>query len=107
MINILCYFNLVFFLTQIIQFVFLRKLDRKFPFPTISLFTDLILFIVSLYTGFWIQYKIQTNIEIEGISEKEKFYRILANLNSVIDEKFEYLLTIMISCIIMKIIDII
>ena len=53
-INLLCYFNLVFFLTQIIQFIFLRKLERKFPFPTISLFTDLILFVVSLYTGYWI-----------------------------------------------------
>lgn len=54
-IDILCYFNLMFFMTQIIQLIFLRKLDRTYPFPTISFFTDLTLFIISIFSINWMR----------------------------------------------------
>lgn len=68
-IDILCYFNLMFFITQIIQLIFLRKLDRTFPFPTISFFTDLTLFVVSIFSINWMRVNIFHNVEVEGIPE--------------------------------------
>ena len=67
LIYVLCYFNLMFFVTQIIQIIFLKKLDRTYTFPTIGFFSDLTLFVVSAYTLWYIQTEIMLDINVEGV----------------------------------------
>ena len=67
LIYVLCYFNLIFFVTQIIQIIFLKKLDRTYTFPTIGFFSDLTLFVVSAYTLWYIQTEIMLDINVEGV----------------------------------------
>ena len=62
-IYLLCWFNLMFFSAHVKQMIFLRKLDRVYPFPTIGFFTDLILFVLSVYTINWIQKNIRKGID--------------------------------------------
>jgi hypothetical protein len=49
-IHVLSYFNLMFFVAQLLQMIFLKKLDRVFAFPTIGFFSDLVLFVTSVFT---------------------------------------------------------
>lgn len=53
LISILCWFNMMYFLSQVLQIIFLTKIDRKYAFPTISIFTDIILFGTSLFNIYW------------------------------------------------------
>ena len=59
--------------------VFLKKLDRVFAFPTISFFSDLCLFIVSIFTIDWIQSNIKKGLSVSDLSEDDIFYRKMAN----------------------------
>ena len=79
LIRILCFFNLVFFFNQIMQAVFLKKVGRSYTFPTIGFFTDLILFITSIFTMQFITEKLCKDIGVEGISEEELYFRKLNN----------------------------
>jgi len=107
LIYILCFFNLMFFVAQIIQMVFLKKLDRKFEFPTLSFFSDCVLFVASIINIDWIRKNISKDLDHTGLSEEEIFFRKVANFNVIVDYKFEYLLAIMISCLIFKVLDLI
>lgn len=44
----------MFFISQILRFIFLSKTNRTFQFPTVSFFSDLILMLVSIYQIDWI-----------------------------------------------------
>ena len=107
MIYYLCFFNLMFFITQILQMIFLKKLDRVFAFPTISFFSDLILFVCSIITINWILNNINKDLADPLLTEQELYFRKLANFQQIIDYKFEYLLSVMISCLILKVLDLI
>jgi len=106
-INILCYFNLMFFLTDLIKMLFLKKIGRKFAFPTIGIMSNLVLFATSVFMIYWITTKVTSNVTYEGISEDELFYRKLANFKDNIEFKFEYLFSIMIACLITKLMELI
>jgi len=72
-INILCYFNLMFFLTDLIKMLFLKKIGRKFAFPTIGIMSNLVLFATSIFMIYWTTTKVRSNVSYEGISEEELF----------------------------------
>jgi len=97
----------MFFTAQILQMIFLKKLDRVFTFPTIGFFSDLLLFGTSIMTIDWIMKNIRRGLNYSDLDEEEIFYRKIANYQVIIDYKFEYLLAIMISCLILKVLDLI
>lgn len=85
--------------------IFLRKLNRVYVFPSLGIFTDAILFIFSIVTMQWITDKVQVNVNIEGVGEVENLQRMFSNFIDCIDEKLEYNLSIMITCLILRITD--
>lgn len=87
------------------QMVFLRKIKRVYTFPTIGLFSDLTLLIVSTYLILWINNNIMKNVNVPDISEDEKYFRILDNFEHNIDFKFEFIFSIIIVCLLYKILN--
>ena len=87
--------------------VFLRKIDRTYTFPTVSLFTDLTLFIVSIISIIWINNSITKNVNVPGISADEKYFRMIDNFEENIDFRFEFIFAIIIFCLLYKILDMI
>jgi hypothetical protein len=63
----LCIFNLTFFLQQIVSFLFTKKMNRFYYFPSLFHLSDLTLFISSLYIVFWIR-----TIALEDVSSAPK-----------------------------------
>ena len=51
--------------------VFLNKIERAYTFPTISLFTDIILFMVSVVNIYWVYYKITWNTHHAYLTDEE------------------------------------
>jgi len=103
----LCVLNCMFFISQILQFIFLRKIGRTYNFPTISFFTDLLLMIISIFTIQWVFTSVNRGVFVEGITTEEKHLRKVANLMENADFKFEYLFSGMIACLIWKILEIV
>lgn len=68
LIMVFCFFNCMFFISQILQIIFLKKIGRTYTFPTISLFTDAILLIFSVINIGWTVKYIQPNINVAGVS---------------------------------------
>jgi hypothetical protein len=97
----------MFFLTDLIKMLFLKKIGRKFAFPTIGIMSNLVLFATSVFMIYWITTKVTSNVHFDGITEDELFYRKLANFKDNIDFKFEYLFSIMIACLITKLMELI
>ena len=61
------------------QIIFLKKIERTYTFPTVALFTDMILFATSIICIFWIDNSITKNVKVNDISDDEKYFRILDN----------------------------
>jgi len=87
----------------------LKKLDRVFAFPTLGFFSDLILFITSVITIEWVRNNVNYGLHLidEADDPDSFFFRKLANFQVIVEYKFEYLLAIMISCLILKVLDLI
>ena len=49
----------------------------------------------------------QKGLQFSDLSEEDIFYRKMSNFQVIISYKFEYLLAIMISCLILKVLDLI
>ena len=62
-IKSLCILNCMFFISQLLQLVFLKKINRTYEFPTISFFTDLILMVTSIFKFQWIVTNINFDID--------------------------------------------
>lgn len=61
--------NLMFFISQILQMIFLKKIGRSFNFPTVGFFTDLILFLVSIFNIQWIIVSVDKDVNWPGLTE--------------------------------------
>ena len=107
LVLICCVLNLMFFVSQVLQMIFLKKIGRLYNFPTVGFFTDLTLFVVSIININWIVMKIDQNVNVPGLTEEEKTFRIMNNISHELNFKFEYLLSIMIGCMIWKILEIV
>jgi hypothetical protein len=107
LINVFCYINLMYFISQLMQIIFLRKIERTYTFPTVSLFTDSILFVTSIIAILWINNNIKKNVVTPDISDDEKYFRILDNMEHNIDFRFEFIFAIIIFCLLYKILDMI
>lgn len=107
LIKVFCYINLMYFISQLLQIIFLRKIERTYTFPTVSLFTDLTLFVTSVIAIIWINNSITKNVNIAGITEDEKYFRMLDNIEHNIDFRFEFIFAIIIFCLLYKILDMI
>jgi len=57
----------------------LTKIGRQYSFPTISIFTDIVLFGTSLFNIYWTYTGILSNL-IEGIDQKELADREFDNI---------------------------
>jgi len=97
----------MYFISQLLQIIFLRKIERTYTFPTVSLFTDLTLFVTSVIAIIWINNSITKNVNIAGITEDEKYFRMLDNIEHNIDFRFEFIFAIIIFCLLYKILDMI
>lgn len=104
----LCVLNCMFFTSQVLRFIFLRKIGRSFQFPTVSFFSDFILMVVSIFQIDWIVKNINKSIG-GGMSEITIQEIMIDNLvaEGVRDFKFEYLFAIIIICLIWKLIEVI
>lgn len=107
LIEVMCYFNLMFFISQLLQLIFLKKIGRNYTFPTVSLFTDFVLFAVSVVNIYWIYYNITWNTHHPGLSAEEMLLREVANLMENLTFKFEYLYAVTIVCLLWRIIELI
>ena len=70
MIQILCYLNLTFFIHHVITYIFTKRLNRFYIFPSLLHLTDLLLFISSIICITWFQGSIQRGLNDEGLDEK-------------------------------------
>jgi len=84
----------------------LTKIGRKYAFPTISIFTDIVLFGTSLFNIYWTYTKILVNL-IDGLSEENLSFREFDNISKNIDFKFEYLYAVNICCLLWRLIELI
>lgn len=53
-ILVLCVLNCMFFVSQVLRLIFLKKIGRTYHFPTVSFFSDLIMMVISIYMVYWI-----------------------------------------------------
>jgi hypothetical protein len=53
--------------------LFLKKIGRKFAFPTIGIMSNLVLFGTSIFMIYWTTTKVRSNVTYEGIKEEELF----------------------------------
>lgn len=97
----------MFFITDLVKMIFLKRIGRKFAFPTIGIMSNCILFGTSIFMIYWTTTKVTSNVHYPGISEEELFQRKLANFKENIEFKFEYLFSIMIACLITKLMELI
>ena len=89
-----------------LQIIFLTKLGRIYAFPTISIFTDVVLFGTSLYNIYWTYTGVLNNL-IPEITQEELVYRELGNISNNIGFKFEYLYAVNICCLLWRLIELI
>ena len=101
-INYLCYFNMMFFVADIVKMIFLKKIGRTFNFPTIGICSNFLLFGTSVYMSYWIENSIMKDISYPGISDEDMRERKWANFVENILFSYEYLFAIMIACLITK-----
>jgi len=97
----------MYFMSQLLQIIFLKKIGRVYTFPTVSFFTDLTLFITSALTINWITHNITHDTKGKELSEEEIYFRKLNNIEHSIDYKFEYIFSIIIFCLLYKVLDMI
>jgi len=103
-IEVLCVLNISFFFQHIVTFIFTKKLNRFYEFPTLMHFTDLILAISSVIVIDWFRSNIQKGLYSDpNLSDQEYKLRIMANFEMHLDYKFEYLFSISITCLILRI----
>ena len=87
--------------------VFLNKIERAYTFPTISLFTDIILFMVSVVNIYWVYYKITWNTHHAYLTDEEQLLREVANLMQNLNFRFEYLYAVSITCLVWRVMELI
>ena len=84
----------------------MTKIGRKYAFPTISVFTDIVLFFTSLFNIYWTYSGILNNL-VEGLSDEEMTFREFSNISQNINFKFEYLYAVNICCLLWRLIELI
>jgi len=103
-IEVLCYLNFSFLLQHFVTFIFTKRMGRFYEFPSILHFTDLVLAVASAIIIDWFEKNIKRNLYTDpNLSLREYELRIMANFSSHIDYKFEYLFSVSITCLILRI----
>ena len=88
-VKILCVLNLSFFFQDVVTGIITKRLGRFFEFPTFQHFTDLILFVTSIWVFQWIVTEIDQNVNADDtVSVTEKRQIIMANFERNIDYPF-------------------
>ena len=101
---VLCILNLSFLLQHIVTFIYTKRLGRFYEFPSILHFTDLLLFIASLIMISWVNDSIRDELYSDpNITEEDKRLRLVHNLMNTIDFKFQYILSIMIAMLVIRV----
>ena len=102
-VEVLNIMNMTFFMQQLVQFFVIKKLGRFQNFPTFVQLIDLILFCVSGYTFYWIQTAVMHDLHAPGISLVEFHQRVISNFEDIIGFKFQYLFSLQVFCLILRI----
>lgn len=103
MAELLSFLNLVFFLGQITQMYFLRKIGRSISF-SLGLMRDFVLFVVSCLSIEEISSLIM-DIKNYGEDEQLKVYLMMDALIHHITFRYDYMFTIQVCMLLMKIIE--
>ena len=98
----LCVLNFTFVLQHFVTFTYTKRLNRFYEFPTVLHVTDLILAASSAFIVDWFKHNIQNNV-FSDLDAVEHEYRIMANLEDHIDFRFEYLFSVCITCLILRV----
>lgn len=103
-IEVLSILNFTFLFQHLVTFIFTKRMGRFYEFPTILHLTDLILTISSAVVIEWFKNNISQNLYTDpNLSEMEYRMRIMANFEKNLSFKFEYLFSISITCLILRI----
>ena len=65
-IEILCLMNMTFFLQNVVNYIFTKKLGRFYQFPTLAHISDTILFCCSIIILRWFQLNIEKDLYTDG-----------------------------------------
>jgi hypothetical protein len=87
-INVLCYMNLTFFAQHFIVFIFTKRMNRFYIFPSILHLSDLLLFVSSILSIQWFTTSIQDGLYVEGLTEDTKRLRMISNFQ--INSSFKF-----------------
>ena len=103
-VKILCILNLSFFFQDVVTGIITKRLGRFFEFPTIQHFSDLILFVTSIWVFQWIVTEIDQNVNADKTaSDTKKSMIIMANFERNIDYPFQYLFSVIVICLIYRV----
>ena len=105
-LQILLYLDLMFFTSDLMKWWFLRKIGRYYELVRFSVFTNMLTFCTSLVLLLHI-HGIRDNVDVEGISEEELYLRKHSKIVDYIDIKFEYFLSVVICCLLLKLMEIV
>tara|TARA_B110000285_G_C15106223_1_gene608145 strand:- start:15 stop:368 length:354 start_codon:yes stop_codon:yes gene_type:complete len=64
-VKVLCVLNLSFFFQDVVIGIVTKRLGRFFEFPTLTHFSDLILFVTSIWVFQWIVTEIDQNVNAD------------------------------------------
>ena len=79
-------------------------MDRFFIYPTLQQFTDLVLFLSSIFILNWYETEIKRGLSTEPKLDDTEFrMRIIANFNDNIDYPFQYMFATNVICLIVRI----
>lgn len=110
-ILILSYLNLMFLFSQVTKIIFLKKVGRSTNFPNFGFFTDLILAIASFILIRWLQLNVlmvdqpPQKFIIPHDPKDDEYFRVLAIFQQEITFGMEYMMTIMIVCLVFKVVE--
>lgn len=83
-IKILCYLNITFVIQHAVSFIFMKRLKRFYTFPTVIQLSDITLCFVSVYYIQWHHTVINQNLDDLTLSEQEKKYRLMDNMQQAV-----------------------
>lgn len=101
-IKYFCIINLAFPILDLSTFLFTRKTNRSFRFPTFVQIVDLGLLVSSLVLYEWITLNVDKTLH-SGLNEHEYQLRFNANIRQIIDQPIEYMFTIILISLIMRV----
>lgn len=95
---------MTFIFQHIVTFIFTKRLGRFYEFPSILHVTDTILFVCSIIIIQWIKNDLCDDLYSDNyLPEREFNFRVVQNLANSLEFKFQYLFSVMMACLILRV----